>query len=308
MDQKINELKKAINKCIIGKEKVTELVISALIAGGHVLLEDVPGVGKTSMAKALAKALDMSFKRIQLTPDTLPSDIMGSTVYDRNTGEFKSKIGPVNANIVLADELNRTSPKTQAALLEAMEEKQVTIDGTTYTLPDPFFVIATQNPIGAMGTYPLPDAELDRFMMKLSVGYPSSEDALIMGKSFLNKDLGENITAVMNRDDILRIRNEVEKISISDELISYAMSLIEATRNDKDVICGCSPRASLDLLKAAEATAYIRERDYVIPEDIYDMAVCVLSHRIVLSSEAKMNRQTGETVAKRILADMPIPE
>ncbi len=308
MDEKIDKLRESINRRIIGKESLIDELMVALFSGGHVLLEDVPGVGKTSIAKALSESFDLSFKRIQLTPDTLPGDITGSSIFDRNTGTFKTVLGPVNAQIVLADELNRTGPKTQAALLEAMEEKQVTIDGTTFPLPDPFFVIATQNPLGAMGTYPLPEAELDRFMMKRSVGYPEREDADILCRNYISGTLSLELEPVMNADDIIRIREEVKTVTVSDELIHYANSIIEGTRKDKEVMCGASPRASLDLLRASQAKAYMAGRSYVIPEDIYDMSLSVLPHRIVLSSEARMNRRTGESVVKQALNNTSVPK
>ncbi|MBO6216016.1 MAG: MoxR family ATPase [Lachnospiraceae bacterium] len=303
----LKKLKNAVGKRIIGKDKLIDEVIITLISGGHILLEDVPGVGKTKLARAFSESCDMSFSRIQLTPDTLPGDIVGSSIFDRNKGEFKTVLGPIAANIVLADELNRTGPKTQAALLEAMEEEQVTLDGVSYTMPKPFFVIATQNPVGSMGTYPLPEAELDRFMMKRSVGYPKDEDAVRLGRSFLEGALDEAVEPVMSAEDIMLIRDEVKRVTVSDELISYVVAVIEATRLNKDVICGCSPRASLDLLRASQARAYMEGREFVIPEDVYDMAPCVLSHRLILSSEAKMNRKSGEGIIKDILSTQPIP-
>jgi len=306
--EQLQLLKQNIVQRVVGKEKLIEHVLTAFLAGGHVLLEDVPGVGKTSLARALAQSLQCSFARIQCTPDTMPGDITGVTVYDMNRGVFETIPGPVVNQIVLADELNRTSPKTQSALLEAMEERQVTIDAKAIPIPEPFMVIGTQNPMEMAGTYPLPEAQLDRFMMKLSVGYLAADDARDMAKRFLRGTLHEETKPVLQAQDILRIREEVRQVEMHDDLTDYAARIIEATRARREIRYGASPRALLELLRAAQATACMEGRSYCIPEDVRSMAAAVLPHRLILTAEARMNRETAENVLRRILETAPVPQ
>ena len=305
---KITILTDNMKNRLIGKDDVIRKVITVLLAGGHVLLEDVPGVGKTSLARALSDSLSCSFSRIQCTPDTMPSDITGLSVYHMEKGEFEVIPGPVVNQIVLADEINRTSPKTQASLLEAMEERQVTIDGNTIPIPEPFMVIGTQNPMEMAGTYPLPEAQLDRFMMKLSVGYPTKDSSVQIASEFLKGVLHQKTEQVLGADDIVAMKDEVTKVTIHQDLVDYAVSVIEETRKHHSIKCGASTRALLDLLRAAQARAYIEGRDYCIPLDIMETAKDVLPHRMILSAEAKMNKITQDTVILQILNNHPVPQ
>ena len=291
-EEKINKLKENIAIKFVGKDSVITNLITAFLAGGHVLIEDVPGVGKTTLAKALAQSVDMGFSRIQFTPDTLPTDVTGTSIYNPDTAEFRVVKGPVFSSIVLADEINRTSPKTQSALLEAMEERQITIDGKTFELPDPFMVIATENPSEQIGTYPLPEAELDRFMMRLSIGYPAQEKEL--AKKYLDGVMDEDLSPVLSSEDILEIRKQVKKVILSDELMDYALAIVDATRKREELEYGLSPRAGLDLMMASKAKAYVSGRDFVIPEDIIDMAKVVFPHRLMMTTQSQMNRVSGK--------------
>ncbi len=300
-------LKSNIEKRIVGKGELIEKLIIALISGGHVLLEDVPGVGKTSLAKALADSVALSFSRIQCTPDTMPGDITGVSIYNAKTGEFEVVPGPVMNNIVLADELNRTTPKTQSALLEAMEEKKVTIDGNDLKLPEPFMVIGTQNPLETAGTYPLPEAQLDRFMMKLSVGYPDTGSAVNMADRFLEGSLHEETEAVLKASDITQIREDVKAITVNENLISYAVMITEATRTVDELSCGASPRALLSLLRCAQAYALMGSRDYCVPEDILNAAGLTLPHRLILTPQARMNRMSQTQILKNITNHIKVP-
>ena len=301
MNGKVAALKESMEQRIVGKSSLIEKVIAALLAEGHVLLEDVPGVGKTSLAKALADSVSLSFSRIQCTPDTMPSDITGVSIFNSKDQNFQVVAGPVVSNIVLVDELNRTSPKTQSALLQVMEEQQVTIDGTEIPVPRPFMVIGTQNPVEMAGTYPLPEAQLDRFMMKLSVGYPNQDASKDMVKRFLEGQLHQETTAVLSAKDIEEMRNSVREVTIKDNLRTYAVNIVEATRNNPEISCGASPRALLSLLRCAQALAYMADRDYCIPEDIAEAAKLTLAHRIILTSEAKLSRTTKEYLITNIL-------
>ncbi len=305
---KIELLTNNMKNRLIGKDDVIRKVITVLLAGGHVLLEDVPGVGKTSLARALADSLSCSFSRIQCTPDTMPSDITGLSIYHMEKGEFEVLPGPIVNQIVLADEINRTSPKTQASLLEAMEERQVTIDGNTIPIPEPFMVIGTQNPMEMAGTYPLPEAQLDRFMMKLSVGYPAEESSVQIASEFLNGSLHAKTEQVLGAEDIISMKTEVNGVEIHKDLVDYAVKVIEETRKHHSIKCGASTRALLDLLRASQARAYIEGRDYCIPLDIMETAKDVLPHRMILSAEAKMNKMTQETVILQILNNHPVPQ
>ena len=293
-------IKDNIEKRFVGKSSVVNNIITALLAGGHILIEDVPGVGKTKLAKSLAQSIDAAFARIQFTPDTLPTDITGTSIYDASEGKFRVVKGPIHNEIILADEINRTSPKTQSALLEAMEEHQVTIDGETFKLPDLFMVIATQNPVEQIGTYMLPEAELDRFLMRISIGYPKQEMQMSMAKRFLEGTLEEPLSAVLKSSDIVEMKNEVKQVIMSDEIIEYALSIVEASRNNEHLEYGLSPRAGLDLLAASKAAAYVAERDFVIPEDVIAMAKVTLPHRMVLTTQSRMNKYTG----KQLITDI----
>lgn len=306
MREKIQILKDNMERRIVGKGQVLDRIMVCLLADGHVLLEDVPGVGKTSIVKALSDSLSLSFSRIQCTPDTTPGDITGFSVYDQANGLFKTLSGPVVNNIVLADELNRTSPKTQSALLEVMEEHKVTIDGKDIPVPEPFMVIATQNPKEMAGTYPIPESQLDRFMMRLSVGYPDAQSSEDMAKRFLEGELHGKTDAVLSAEDILSMREEVKKVSIREDLQVYAVKIVDETRTKAEISCGASPRALLSVLRCAQAMAYMADRDYCIPEDIADAAALCLPHRIMLTTEAKLSRTTSDYLVGQILARVKV--
>ena len=306
MREKIQLLKDNVEMRIVGKGQVIDKIIICLLSDGHVLLEDVPGVGKTSIVKALSDSLSLSFSRIQCTPDTTPSDITGFSIFDQSTQTFKTLTGPVINNIVLADELNRTSPKTQSALLEVMEEHKVTIDGTDIPVPEPFMVIATQNPREMAGTYPIPESQLDRFMMKLSVGYPDTKSSEDMAKRYLAGELHSKTSPVLSGEDIINTRKEVTSVSIHDNLMAYAVKIVDETRIRSEISCGASPRALLSMLRCAQAIAYLAERDYCIPEDIADAAMFCLPHRIMLTTEAKLSHATGEFIIGQILARVKV--
>ena len=301
MQELIKRLRENISKYFIGKDKVIDNLITVLLAGGHVLIEDVPGVGKTTLAKAMAKSIEADFGRIQFTPDTLPTDVVGTSVFNANTSEFQIVKGPIHNQIILADEINRTPPRTQSALLEAMEEGQVTIDNTTFDLPELFMVIATQNPSEQLGTYPLPEAELDRFMIKMSLGYPDKKMQMNLAKNYLEGRMDEDISPVLKAFDVVRMKKEVKDVIIKDEVIEYALSIVDSTRDMSELVYGLSPRAGLDLLMASKSKAYINGRDFVIPEDVIEMSKAVLSHRLVLTSKARMDKYTGEQLIIRIV-------
>ena len=303
----ISRLRGRITEFFIGKEDVVDSVLVCLLAGGHVLLEDVPGVGKTTLAKTLAGAVDCSFGRIQFTPDTLPSDVTGVSVYNLRTREFEYREGAIMRQIVLADEINRTSPKTQASLLEAMAEGCVTVDGEKHLLPQPFMVIATQNPIEFLGTYPLPEAQLDRFMMKLSIGYPGREKEMELARLFLEGKTEEEVQSVIRAEDILELRKQVKSVHISDALIGYIQEIVSSTRTDDRFLLGASPRASLFLLAASRARAFLENRDYVRPDDVKSIAVNVLHHRLILSSEAKIRKEDTDRILNLLLSRISVP-
>ena len=296
MNEKVQTLKRNMEQRIVGKGDVIDKVILTLLSGGHLLLEDVPGVGKTSLAKALADSLSLSFSRIQCTPDTTPSDITGLSVYNSAEGKFQVVPGPVMNNIVLADELNRTSPKTQSALLEVMEEHKVTIDGKEQPVPEPFMVIGTQNPAEMAGTYP-----------RLSVGYPDPKASEDMAKRFLAGQLHDVTHPVLTARDVREMQSEAAKISIHDDLTAYAVNIVDATRNKAEISCGASPRALLSVLRCAQALAFMDDRSYCIPEDIASAAALTLPHRLVLSSGARLSRVTGEDMIARILSQTKVP-
>ena len=303
----LKKIIKNVENVIVGKRDAIELVITALISNGHILLEDVPGVGKTRLIAAVARSIDGSFKRIQFTADVLPSDVTGFSVYNQKSGEFEFKNGAIMSQFVLADEINRTSPKTQAALLEAMEEKQISVDGVTYKMPQPFMVMATQNPIEFMGTFPLPEAQLDRFLIKISVGYPDAESERNVLSMHQMDDPFESLQAVATPEDIINIQNEVKKVFVHENLEKYIVSIVSATRNHPSVRLGASPRASLALYRTAQATAYINGRDFVIPDDIQKMVIPVMAHRIILSQETKFSNTTADDVLNEIKKSVPVP-
>lgn len=303
---KISILKDNIGKVIVGKNRVVELALCALIANGHVLLEDVPGTGKTVLAKSIAASAGIDFERIQFTPDLLPTDITGLNVVNVQNGEFTFHKGPVFTSILLADEINRATPRTQAGLLECMEERQVTVDGVTRKLPDPFFVIATQNPIETAGTFPLPEAQLDRFMMKLSMGFPSQDEEKKILERALTGDRLKALEAVVTGEDILAWRQEASSVSVHKELLAYITDIVKVTRNRSDVAAGVSPRGSIALLRCAQALAFIRGREYVVPEDIKELAVPVLAHRLVIPHTFGKSSSCEDIIFK-ILDEVPVP-
>lgn len=296
-----------MNRFFVGKEEVVEELLICLLAGGHVLLEDVPGVGKTTLALILAKSTGCSFGRIQFTPDTLPGDVAGVSVYHMKTGEFVYQAGAIMNQILLADEINRTSPKTQSSLLEAMAEGQVTVDGTVHVLPNPFFVIATQNPVEYIGTYPLPEAQMDRFMMQLSIGYPDREQEIRMASQFLQGETPSQAQAVCGAEDILKMRGEVEHVTVREALLGYIEDIVCATREEQRFVAGASPRGMLALVRASQARAFLQNRDYVKPDDVKAVAMQVLAHRLALSSEAKIRREDKGKILKSLIVQARIP-
>jgi MoxR-like ATPase len=303
----IQKLREQINSCFVGKEEVVENLLVCFLAKGHVLLEDVPGVGKTTLARVLAASVDCSFGRIQFTPDTLPSDVTGVSVYDMRSGNFEYREGAIMHQLILADEINRTSPKTQAALLEAMAEGQVSVDGKKHPLPEPFMVMATQNPVEFLGTYPLPEAQLDRFMMKLSIGYLGEKEELRLGRNFLEGKTETLPANVCSGEDILKLRKEVEKIRVSDNVLEYIREIISRTRQEESFVLGASPRAMLMLIRASQAKALLSQRDYVKPDDVKALAVNVLHHRLALTSEAKLRKADVDIILKKLISATNIP-
>lgn len=303
----IEQIKATINKVFVGKEETVDKILICLLAGGHILLEDVPGVGKTTLARALAKAIGCSMGRIQFTPDTLPGDIVGMSVYNMKTGQFEHRDGVIMNQILLADEINRTSPKTQASLLEAMAERQVTVDGISYQLPQPFMVIATQNPVEFLGTYPLPEAQMDRFMMKISIGYPGKEQEILMASQFLAGKTPETVEKVCTAEDIIELKKVVERVEVSDIILEYVQDLIDLTRKEHRFLLGASPRAMLALIRSAQARAFLQNRDYVKPDDVKQTAEAVLLHRMVLTSEAKIAKENAAAILSSLVLKARIP-
>ena len=295
-----------VGKAIVGKEEAVEMIIASLLAGGHVLLEGVPGVAKTTMAKALADSLNLSFQRIQFTPDLLPSDIVGTYIFNQKSADFDLKQGPIFGNIILADEINRASPKTQSALLEAMQEKQVTIEGSTLKLPSPFMVLATQNPIEFEGTYPLPEAQIDRFLMRVEIGYPTREESLQMLR-LLHGGVQASIQKVIDEKDLRSLMKSVGQVNVSDPVLGYLTDLVESTRTHKSVRLGCSPRAAIALQSASSAIAMIENRDYVIHDDVKRVARHIMAHRIVLKQEAVLDGVTKASVIDDVLKSTRSP-
>ena len=300
-------LRENINSVFVGKEEIVENLLICLLAGGHVLLEDVPGVGKTTLALTLAKSMDADFGRIQFTPDTLPGDVVGVSVYNMKSGEFEFRPGAVMNQVLLADEINRTSPKTQASLLEAMAEGQVTVDSKVYELPQPFIVIATQNPVEFMGTYPLPEAQMDRFMMRLSIGYPDREQEMKMAELFLQEKTPDKTKAVCKAEDILALRDEIKAVTVKENILGYMEDIVKITREDARLLLGASPRALLSLLAASRARAFLQGRDFVKPDDVKAVAMQVLAHRLVLSAEARLQRASAEAILKELILKVKVP-
>jgi len=304
----VRALQQNIAKVIVGKDETIEYALIALLCKGHVLIEDVPGVGKTTLASALAKSLECSFKRIQFTPDVMPSDITGFTLVNFQSGEMEFKEGAVFSQIVLADEINRTSPKTQASLLEVMEEHQVTVDGVTHVLPQPFMVLATQNPVEFVGTYPLPEAQMDRFFLRISIGYPTIEQEMDVLERYSGvvKPMAA-IEPVCTAQDIIALQEMVKQVYCSPEVRMYVASLAAATRQEPALALGASTRAAIALIHGAQACALLAGRDYIIPEDVQHMALPVLAHRLVLSAESRMKGVTAQSVVMKVLKSVPVP-
>lgn len=304
----VQTLQTNIGKAVVGKDEAIEYALIALLCKGHVLIEDVPGVGKTTLASALARSLDCSFKRIQFTPDLMPSDVTGFTLVNFKTGEMEYKEGAVMSQIILADEINRTSPKTQSALLEVMEEHQVTVDGITHPLPEPFCVLATQNPSDFVGTYPLPEAQMDRFFLRIAIGYPSvAEEMDVLARYSGRVKPMQTVDPVCSARDVLALQSMVSDIYSSPEVRSYVAQISTATRQDPGLALGASTRASIALLRGAQACAMLAGRDYVLPEDVQHMALPVLSHRLVLNPEARMKGVTAEQILLNVMRNVAVP-
>lgn len=300
----IDEIKKVIS----GKDEIIEKVLMAFIAKGHVLMDDIPGVGKTTLVLAFSRTLGLQYKRVQCTPDVIPSDIVGYSMYNKDTGKMEFKPGAVMCNLFLADEINRTSSKTQSALLEVMQENQITVDGFTYPVPQPFFVIATQNPIGFSGTQSLPEAQLDRFMVRLKMGYPDAESLTKLMKNRQTKDPLEELKPVIGKEDMLRMQKEAMDVYIRDDIFTYITQLTEATHDHEYIRLGISPRGSLALCSMAKAHAYLDNRDYVIPEDVMDVFVDVCAHRLILNSKARVDHVSEMEILGQVLQNVKTPE
>ncbi len=301
-------IRRAVESVIEGKRDTVRLAITVMLAEGHLLIEDVPGVGKTMLAKALARSIDCSVRRVQFTPDLLPSDITGVSIYNQERREFEFKPGAIFANIVVGDEINRASPKTQSALLECMEERQVTVDGETYELAIPFMVLATQNPIEMEGTYPLPEAQRDRFMVRISMGYPSEQAELTMLTTHGKSSPLDVLASVSDAREIADLIRVVREIHVSDQVRQYAVDLVLATRASSELRLGASPRATLHLIRAARAAAALDDRDYVLPDDVQDLAVAVLAHRLLPTAESQIGRRSTEDIVTDIVASVPLPD
>lgn len=307
MNEKIEVLQKELGKIIKGKKSITDKILMAILAKGHILLEDVPGVGKTTTALGLSKLMGMEFKRIQFTPDVVPSDVTGFTVFEKSSGSFRYHPGAVMCNFLLADEINRTSSKTQSALLEVMEEGKVTVDGNTYTVPAPFVVFATQNPMGSSGTQMLPESQLDRFMVRLSMGYPDIQSQMELLRDRQTENPLDKAGQIVSGEEILKLQDEVKEIYVADSILRYVTELTETTRNDPIIALGVSPRGALALCRMAKAAAYLDNRDYVTPEDVQQVFFDVCGHRVVLSSKARFQEKTGKQILEEILKNTEAP-
>lgn len=306
-NKQIDTLLNEVEKAIVGKRETIKLCLTAFLAGGHVLLEDVPGVGKTMLVRALAQAIGVTFKRIQFTPDLLPADVTGISMFNPETREFEFRPGPIVGNIILADEINRTSPRTQAALLEGMSENSVTVDGITHLLDEPFFVMATQNPIEYEGTYPLPEAQLDRFLLKLSIGYPSKSEELELLMRKERIDTLASVKKVLDTEAILALKNATKHIHIQTELKEYLIALVQATRNHPKILLGVSPRGTLAFMRAAQAYALIEGRDFVLPDDIQYLAPFIFEHRLLLKTAYRFDNTSMQSIVEEIVQTVPIP-
>jgi MoxR-like ATPase len=296
-----------IARVIVGKQSIVELLLVALLCEGHVLLEDVPGTGKTTLARALARSIDCEFRRIQFTPDLLPTDVTGLSYFNQKLAEFQFRPGAIFANVLLADEINRATPRTQSALLEAMQERQVTIDGQTRPLPRPFLVLATQNPVELEGTFPLPEAQLDRFMLRLELGYPAVEDEIEILARYDHADPLDDLRAVLGGADVLTLQRAARAIHVADVVRRYVVEIVRATRANEDIQLGASPRASLALHRGGQALAALRGREFVSPDDIKELAAPVLSHRLILTPEARLRGRAPAAVVANVLARVPAP-
>ena len=308
MPEKITQLQKELETVIKGKKTVTDKIIMAVLARGHILLEDVPGVGKTTTALALSRLMGMEFNRIQFTPDVVPSDVTGFTMYEKQTGQFMYRPGAVMCNLLLADEINRTSSKTQAALLEVMEEGRVTVDGETHEVPQPCVVLATENPVGSSGTQMLPESQLDRFMVSLSMGYPDHQSLVELLRDRQKVNPLELARTVITREEVLKLQSEVQDVYVADEVLDYIAKLAEATREHEMIVLGLSPRGTLALCRMAKAAAYMSARDYVIPKDVQTVFKDVAAHRMVLDSRARYQEKSAREILDEILAEVPQPK
>lgn len=307
VSQVASRLIENVERVILGKQSALEQILVALLCEGHVLIEDVPGVGKTMMARSLAASIGCEFRRIQFTPDMLPSDVTGVSIFNQKTQEFEFRPGPIMAQIVLADEINRATPKTQSALLEAMEERQITVDGITYPMQRPFLVLATQNPIEYEGTFPLPEAQVDRFMMRIHLGYPPRDLEIVMLDTQRHHHPIEDLQQVISREELLAAQAQVKEVYVDNLVKDYIVDLVTGTRNHPDVYLGASPRGSLFLYKGARALAGMRGRDYVLPDDVKALAVPVLAHRLIVSPDARIRNVSPERVVEEVLSTVPVP-
>ncbi|HUT68322.1 MAG TPA: MoxR family ATPase [Dehalococcoidales bacterium] len=302
-----NRLISNVNKVIVGKKETIELVMVALLCEGHVLIEDVPGIGKTMLAKAVARSLGCSFKRIQSTPDLLPSDVTGIHYFNQKTSEFEFRPGPIMANIVLVDEINRATPRTQSCLLECMQEQQVTVDTETVALPRPFLIMATQNPVEMEGTFPLPEAQLDRFLLKINLGYPSEDEEGVILSRFQQENPLDSLTSVIEAEELLKLQKLCRQVYVDDSVRNYAIAISRATRSHDDIKLGASPRASLGLHLASQALAAIRGRGYVMPDDVKYLATPVITHRLISNTEARLRGHSLEAIVRNIVSTVPVP-
>lgn len=305
--EKVQKIIDNVEEVILGKNRVIKLALAAMMAEGHILFEDVPGVGKTILVRSLARSVGCSFKRIQFTPDLLPSDITGVSIYNQKTNEFEFREGPILSQVVLADEINRATPRTQSALLESMAEKQITVEGISRKLSDPFIVMATQNPIEYDGTFPLPEAQLDRFLIRLEIGYPAENEEQIILKNLQLEHPVEKLEAVMTDQQFIELQNEVKKVHVDQKLRKYIVELVNQSRNHSDLELGASPRGSIALMKMAQAWAVIKERDYIIPDDIKEIASAVLAHRLIVKSKSRLRGADKKKIIKKIIRRTEVP-